>query len=151
MRWFYEMRVCLREVSILGITGGEIENVSKNLERKEAVSHHGLQARQTRRLVQLRSMTREPFGTKKKNTDLCFSSVLYLSHWDINVIMASSSNLSRLCCFFAEDSWWIVCLQSSVNVEMSLNVSTTAPKILEKQGKAKANTDIYSVWRLLSH
>ena len=73
--------MCLREVSILGITGGEIENVSKNLERKEAVSHHGLQARQTRRLVvQLRSMTREPFGTKKKNTDLCFSSVLYLSH-----------------------------------------------------------------------
>ena len=72
--------MCLREVSILGITGGEIENVSKNLERKEAVSHHGLQARQTRRLVQLRSMTREPSGTKKKNTDLFFSSVLYLSH-----------------------------------------------------------------------
>ena len=72
--------MCLREVSILGITGGEIENVSKTLERKEAVSHHGLQARQTRRLVQLRPVTWEPFGNKKKNTDLCFSSVLYLSH-----------------------------------------------------------------------
>ena len=34
-----------KEVSILGITRGEIENVSQNLERKEAVSHHGLQAR----------------------------------------------------------------------------------------------------------
>lgn len=98
------MRVCVREVSILGITRGEIENVSQNLERKEAVSHHGLQTRQTRRLVQLQIMTWEPFGTKRKNTDLCFSSVLYLSHRDISVIMASSSNLSLLCYFFAEDS-----------------------------------------------
>ena len=65
--------MCEREVSILGITRGKIDNVSQNLERKEAVSHHGLQARQTRRL---RIMTWEPLVPKGRTLTfvvaLCF-------------------------------------------------------------------------------
>lgn len=68
--------MCEREVSILGITRGKTENVSQNLERKEAVSHHGLQARQTRRLVQFRIMTWEPLIPKGRTLTfvvaLCF-------------------------------------------------------------------------------